>query len=211
MPCAPGLVAIRKCPPRLCAVDGGILRHACKAGDLTVEFARAGEQSGGLAKYPGCRVEEGPCRGLLLAFVDLEYSLRGSVAASSKWGDWARAELEPVAPGLVRVRMECRLERAKAARLQLASREVTCDKSGSYEQLIDLRGSEWPALFVALYGTNGHYFLDKVSERDPCKGSCKASLTLDLPDGPVEEIGEVEHVVLQSNGNVGQAPQNATT
>ncbi|WP_193322775.1 hypothetical protein [Pyrobaculum calidifontis] len=63
----------------------------------------------------GCRVEEGPCRGLLLAVFDPSKacSLQGEVSASSKEGDWARGVVEPAGPGLVRARLECNLVRAR--------------------------------------------------------------------------------------------------
>jgi len=166
-------------------------------------FVRAGEPAPGQPAFPGCGVEEGPCRGLLVVLADLNYSLRGSVAASSKWGDWARAELEPAGPGQVRVKMECRLERAKAAKLRLASLEITCADSGSHEYVADLRGSEWPALFIMTRETPWPLFLGKVGERDPCRDGCRMILTLELPKGKVEEVGKAELVVQQGGG----APQ----
>lgn len=66
-----------------------------------------------------CRVEDGPCRGLVFALADVRYSLKGSVQAASEWGDWARAELEPAGPSLVKVKMECNIVRARGARLIL--------------------------------------------------------------------------------------------
>jgi len=182
VPCVPGTVVVDRDPP---------WSHRIK--NLVVRFVRAGGPLSGLFDFPGCRVEEGPCRGLLLAFVDLKYSLRGCVTASSVFGDWAKAELEPAGPGQVRVKMECTLRVAKAARLRLALAEVTCDRSGTYEQVVDLRGSEWPAVFITAHGAPGTLFLDRIRERDPCRDDCKMVLTLELPKGKkVEKVGKAE-------------------
>lgn len=196
VPCVPGTVVVDKDPP-----------WSCRIRKLVVRFVRAGKPLSGLLAFPGCGVEEGPCRGLLLAYADLEYSLRGCVAASSEFGDWAKAELEPAGPGRVRVKMECVLRVAKAARLRFASAEVACDRSGTYEQVVDLRGSEWPALFITAYGASGDSLLDGIHRRDPCRGGCRMVLTLELPKGrKAEKVGMAEFVPPQDGG----APQGAT-
>jgi len=103
----------------------------------------------------GCRVEEGPCRGLLLAVFDPSKacSLQGEVSASSKEGDWARGVVEPAGPGLVRARLECSLVKARGARLMLYEYPyevelVSCRESGVVEAVVDLRGFEKPVFVV---------------------------------------------------------------
>jgi len=102
----------------------------------------------------------------------------------------------------VRVKMECELRVAKAARLRLASAEVACDRSGTYEYVVDLRGSEWPALFITVYGAPGDSFLDMIRKRDPCRDGCRVVLTLELPKGKkVKKVGKAEFAPPQGGGN----------
>jgi len=146
-----------------------------------------------------CRVEEGPCRGLVFALADVGYSLRGSVSVSSEWGDWARAELEPAGPGLVKVRMECHLARARGAKLILKVPKppisVECSESGVREQVVDLRRSEWPVLIVLLGGAQ-NFDLEGFLGAIPCRWGCRVKLALELPGGRAESNGRAEPVYL---------------
>lgn len=155
------------------------------------------------ARLAGCRVEEGPCRDLLLALIDPSKacSLKGAVAVSSEWGDWARAELEPAGPGLVKVRMECYLVKARSAKLSIVASypgefhraEVAkCSESGVHEQVVDLRGFNEPVLFAALGTAN----VDDLDVKTGVAGLCGADtveLTLDVPHAiDVRATGKVE-------------------
>ena len=152
----------------------------------------------------GCRVEEGPCRGLLLAVFDPSKacSLQGEISASSKEGDWARGVVEPAGPGLVRARLECNLVRARGARLvihELRPYEVelvSCRESGVVEAVVDLRGFEKPLFVVG----PGEISIDSIKEFTKAKiaGLCASiymRLVLDIPHAvDVEAIKRVSPV-----------------
>jgi len=138
----------------------------------------------------GCRVEEGPCRGLLLAVFDPSKacSLQGEVSASSKEGDWARGVVEPAGPGLVRARLECKLVKARGARLVLYEYQpyevelVSCRESGVVEAVVDLRGFEKPLFVVGA----GEISIDSIKEftKTDIAGLCSGvvmKLVLDIP------------------------------
>jgi len=161
------------------------------------------------ARLAGCRVVEGPCRDLLLALIDPSKacSLRGSVSVSSEWGDWARAELELAGPGLVKVRMECHLVKARSAKLSLTAfyphlflqAEIAqCRESGVHEQIADLRGFDEPVLFMALDTAN----VDDLDAKTKVAGLCGADtveLTLDIPHAvDTRAKGAVERVVAEN-------------
>jgi len=141
----------------------------------------------------GCRVEEGPCRGLLLAVFDPSKacSLQGEVSASSKEGDWARGVVEPAGPGLVRARLECKLVRARGARLVLYEYQpyevelVSCREGGVVEAVADLRGFEKP-LFVVGAGEISVYHIREFAKTE-IAGLCSGvvmKLVLDIPNAP---------------------------
>jgi len=137
----------------------------------------------------GCRVEEGPCRGLLLAVFDPSKacSLQGEVSASSKEGDWARGVVEPAGPGLVRARLECNLVRARGARLVLYEYPyevelVSCRESGVVEAMVALRGFEKPLFVVGA----GELSVEHIREFTKAKiaglcGGVVMKLVLDMP------------------------------
>jgi len=140
----------------------------------------------------GCRVEEGPCRGLLLAVFDPSKacSLQGEVSASTKEGDWARGVVEPAGPGLVRARLECSLVRARGARLVLYEYPyevelASCRESGAVEAVVDLRGFEKP-LFVVGAGEISVYHVREFTKTE-IAGLCSGvvmKLVLDIPNAP---------------------------
>ena len=206
--CRPGTVAVR------------LVKYVRGGSRDDVNFEPAGDPRPGLpepggyhiwrnwrAWLTGCRVEEGPCRGLLLALIDPSKacSLRGAVSVSSEWGDWARAELEPTGPGLVKVKMECHLVKARSAKLSfvasysgvfLQAEFAQCSESGVYEQVVDLRGFDEPVLFVALDTAN----VDDLDVKTKVAGLCgvdTVELTLDFPYAiDIRATGRVEVVKL---------------
>jgi len=122
----------------------------------------------------GCRVAEGPYRGLMLAMLNpaVAKSASGELSISTPQGDYARAVARPVGPGQVEAVVEAWLVRAKAARLELVAKtpprarivnlipprahkvKLAESRGGAVREVVDLRGLAGPKV-VIVAGTPG--------------------------------------------------------
>ncbi|ABO07697.1 hypothetical protein [Pyrobaculum calidifontis] len=153
-------------------------------------------------RAPGCRVEEGPYRGMVVGVIDPEraYTLSARLSVSAPHGDYARAAVRPAGPGLADVAVEAWLVKARAARLELmvetsmGAHRVTLAESrgGTAERRVDFRGF-YGRRVVVVAGTSHAWSLDLPAEGVAGLGwgpSYKLRLVLDMPasrDVTVEE------------------------
>jgi len=153
-------------------------------------------------RAPGCRVEEGPYRGMVVGVLDPEraYTLSARLSVSAPQGDYARAAVRPAGPGLADVAVEAWLVKARAARLELVvetsmgAHRVTLAESrgGVVERRVDFRGFYGRRVLVVA-GTSRAGSLALPAEGVAGLGwgpSYKLRLVLDMPasrDVAVEE------------------------
>jgi len=144
-------------------------------------------------RAPGCRVEEGPYRGMVVGVIDPEraYSLSARLSVSAPHGDYARAAVRPAGPGLADVAVEAWLVKARAARLELVvetpmgAHRVTLAESrgGTVKRGVDFRGL-YVRRVVVVAGTSRAGSLALPDEGVAGLGwgpSYKLRLVLDMP------------------------------
>jgi len=144
---------------------GGVVRGLPKPG----EYALVAFVNWIYGRAAGCRVEEGPYRGFMLAVLDpaMAKSASGELSISTPQGDYARAVVRPVGPGQVEAVVEAWLVKARAARLELVAKtperthrvKLAESRGGVVREVVDLRGLAEPKV-VIVAGTPGGEALD---------------------------------------------------
>lgn len=144
---------------------GGVVRGLPKPG----EYALVAFVDWIYGRAAGCRVEEGPYRGFMLAVLDpaMAKSASGELFISTPQGDYARAVVRPVGPGQVEAVVEAWLVKARAARLELVAKtpekthkmKLAESRGGAVREVVDLRGLAGPKV-VIIAGTPRDEALD---------------------------------------------------
>jgi len=152
---------------------GGVARGLPRPGEYALVAAPVRRRGVWIyGRLSGCRVEEGPYRGYMLAVLDpsMAKSVSGELSVSTPRGDYAHAVVKPVEPGLVEVVVEARLVEARAARLELVAKtpekthkvKLAESRGGVVREVVDLRGLAGPKV-VIIAGTPGGDALDLFS------------------------------------------------
>jgi len=148
---------------------GGVARGLPRPGEYALVAAPVRRRGVWIyGRMAGCRVEEGPYKGYILAVLDpaMAKSVSGELSISTPQGDYARAVVKPVGPGLVEAVVEARLAEARAARLELVAKtpekthrvKLAESRGGVVRKVVDLRGFARPKLVIVAGEPGGEPF-----------------------------------------------------